>query len=139
MELKRRKKLRPTIPLSAMADIAFLLLVFFICTSAMNMEDTAEIRIPSVPKIETIEQGNRLDLWMDKAGTLRIMRKACDIEEAEIHIVQRMRLAPATVVFLNSDERCPFNRTETVLKMLSRAGAVKIVFATREEKPDEKP
>ena len=137
MHLKRRKKLRPTIPLASMADIAFLLLVFFICTSAMNMEDTAAIKLPAVPKTETIEQAHRLDLWLDREGTLRIMRKAYTQEEAEIYLVQRMRLAPETVVFLNGDERCPFARTETVLATLGRAGAVRVVFVSREEKPHE--
>ena len=139
MHLKRRKKLRPTIPLSSMADIAFLLLVFFIVTSAMNMEETADIRLPAVPKIEVIEQDKRLDLWLDKNGTLKLLRRPCSLMEAEIRLLQQVRLVPDTIIFLNGDRRCPFRKTEEVLQMLTRAGAVRVVFVSTQEDRDAAP
>ena len=119
-----------------MADIAFLLLIFFIVTSAMKMEDAMDIKIPAVPRIEVVEQDQRLDLWLDKAGVLRINRRVQTIAEAEIFLMQQVRLAPGTVVFLNGDERCPFRKAEEVIQALTRAGAVRVVFVSRQEDTD---
>lgn len=132
MHLKRRKKLRPTIPLASMADIAFLLLIFFIVTSAMKMQDVEDIKIPAVTHIETVEQRDRLDLWLDRNGILKMLRRTYTLEEAQIYLTQRMRMVPGTVVFLNGDRRCPFRKTEKVLKILTASGAVRVVFVSKE-------
>ena len=136
MHLKRRKKLSPSIPLASMADIAFLLLIFFIVTSAMKMEDASSIQIPSVPRVEVVEQDARLNLWLDRNGALKILRKTYTLEEAGIYLTQRMRLVPATVIFLNGDRRCRFRKVEAVLKTLTEAAAVRVVFVSREEGDD---
>ena len=132
MHLKRRKKLHPTIPLSSMADIAFLLLIFFIVTSAMKIEDASKIRIPEVPRIEVVEEGERIDLWLSRDGVLKIRGRKHSLEEARIYLQQRVILIPDTVVFLNGDRACSFRRVEKVLKTLTAAGAVRVVFVTKQ-------
>ncbi len=132
MELKRRKKLTPTIPLSSMADIAFLLLIFFIVTSTMKIQDIAQIKIPSVEKIEVVEHDDRLNIWLDKEGILKIQRKEYSLLDAEIYLKQLMVLQPKTIIFFNGDKRCSFRKVEKILKTLTDSGAIKVVFATKQ-------
>jgi len=137
VELKRRKKLTPTIPLSSMADIAFLLLIFFIVTSTMKIQDVSQIRIPSVQKIEVVEHDDRLDIWLDKEGILKIQRKEYSLKDAEIYLKQLIILQPQTIVFFNGDKRCSFRQVEKVLKTLTDSGAIKVVFATKQTVKDD--
>jgi len=131
MHLKRRKKLRPMIPLASMADIAFLLLIFFIVTSAMKSENPAKIRIPELPGVEVVEGEQRLDLWLHRDGVLKIRRRVFGLEEAGVYLQQRVALIPDSVIFLHGDRDCPFRSVERVLKTLTQSGAVRVVFVAR--------
>ena len=136
MQLKRRRKLTLPIAFVTMADIAFLLLIFFICAGAANMGDEPEIRLPEVSKPDTIDRAHRLGIWIHQNGDIRILGRAYTPEEAEVYLLRRMQLQPETVILFNSDERCAFARTEDALAVLRRAGALDIVFMSREEGSD---
>ena len=45
----RRNKTNPSIPVSSMADIAFVLLVFFMVTSVLDSDPDLPIALPDVP------------------------------------------------------------------------------------------
>jgi biopolymer transport protein ExbD len=132
MQIRRRKKLFLPITLITMADIAFLLLIFFICAGAANMDDEPEIILPDVLQAEIIERPHRLDIWINKDGDIRILRRTYTLEEAEAYLLRHMRFYPETYIGINSDERCAFARIEDALAALRRAGALRVVFMTRE-------
>lgn len=134
MQLPRRQKIRPTIPLASMADIAFLLMIFFIVTSALKYKDESTVVIPRVPKVEVIDQNTRQDLWIDSAGALFMQNNQASLDDAYIFFAQQARANPDTIVFVNGDERCSFTHVEKALDMLTRAGARKVVFVSRKEK-----
>ncbi len=46
MQLNRREKSNPEIPTSSMADIAFLLIVFFLVTTTMNQDKGIGMQLP---------------------------------------------------------------------------------------------
>ncbi len=52
----RRKKVAPTVPVSSMADIAFLLLVFFMVTSVLDSDPDLPIDLPDVPGGEQLNK-----------------------------------------------------------------------------------
>lgn len=70
---KRKKKRRLAIRLdmTAMVDVAFLLLTFFIFTSSMSKPQTMELNLPP-EKESTVEvaESNLLTLRVDKDGTV---------------------------------------------------------------------
>jgi len=132
MQLRRRKKLSSNISLISMADIAFLLIIFFVCVAAADMDSDRDIALPAIPHTETIEAPHRLNVYVDKDGDLRISRQGYSLDDAELYLLQRMRFDPETIIFFNSDERCAFARTEDALGVLRRAGALRIVFVSRE-------
>lgn len=134
MSIPRRKKLSPSIPLSSMADIAFLLLIFFIVTSVIKFKDESSVVIPKVPKVEVIDQNNREDLWITKEGVFIRKNKPINLEDAELFFLQQSRANPDTVVFINGDKRTSFKYVEKAIDMLSRAGSQKVVFVTLEKK-----
>lgn len=134
MAVPRRKKLKPSIPLSSMADIAFLLLIFFIVTSVIKFKDESSVIIPQVPKVEVIDQKDREDLWITKDGIFIRKNTPINLEDAELFFLQQSRANPETIVFINGDKRTSFKYVEKAINMLSRAGAQKVVFVTRKDK-----
>nr|OCA00645.1 Transport energizing protein, ExbD/TolR family [Leptospira interrogans serovar Copenhageni/Icterohaemorrhagiae] len=57
MSLKKKKN-PPSIPVSSMADIAFLLLVFFMVTSVLDTDPDLPIALPDVPGGEQLNKKN---------------------------------------------------------------------------------
>lgn len=139
MQLLRRQKLKPGIPLSSMADIAFLLLIFFIVTSVLKFQEEQSVEIPNVPKLEVIEQRNRQDLWINKQGQLLVNNRKMPAEDLRIHFAQIKAMNPDVVVFINADTRCPFAKVEAALDALKQAGTERVVFVSKQEQRDEQP
>ena len=52
----KRKKAMPNIPVSSMADIAFLLLVFFMVTSVLDSDPDVQVALPEVPGGEQLNK-----------------------------------------------------------------------------------
>ncbi|GAB5534760.1 MAG: biopolymer transporter ExbD [Rubricoccaceae bacterium] len=71
--LKKRQKRNPEIPTASMADIAFLLLIFFLVTTTINADKGIYMQLP--PKLEETEppeirQRNLLNILVNSDGTV---------------------------------------------------------------------
>ena len=71
--LKKRQKRNPEIPTASMADIAFLLLIFFLVTTTINADKGIYMQLP--PKLEDTEppeirQRNLLNILVNSDGTV---------------------------------------------------------------------
>lgn len=133
MRLIRRQRARPLIPLSSMADIAFLLLVFFLVTSALRFREESEIVLPGIASPETVPQEHRRDLAIRPDGSYQVGEDRVAADEIEYRFAIYRRLDPELVVFVNADQGCPFAVVETALDALAAAGARRVVFSVREE------
>ena len=56
MKLKKGLKANTNIPDSAMSDIAFLLIIFFMITTVFNKDQGLDLSLPQATKPDTLEQ-----------------------------------------------------------------------------------
>ena len=83
--MARKKKKVPEINASSMADISFLLLIFFLVTTTMDTDSGIFRRLP--PPVENpdmdvkVKERNILNVMINKYDKLMVNGKPCDITE----------------------------------------------------------
>lgn len=123
------------IPTSSMADIAFLLLVFFMVTTVFRKERKVDIEWTEAQATEKIDEKrkNILHIWIDGAGTVHINDQLIpfsDISEIVRPLYAENR---ELVIALRGDREVPYSQINTITEELQEAGAVRVTFATRLE------
>jgi biopolymer transport protein ExbD len=124
-----------------MADIAFLLLIFFMVTTVFRREKKRDIDWVNAEATKKIDEKrkNILHLWLDPAGQVWIN----DQSVADDDIAQVVRPIYADnrelVIAVRGDRDVPYSKINTITKQLQAAGAVRVTFATRLEQRVTRP
>ncbi|HIE04301.1 MAG TPA: biopolymer transporter ExbD [Candidatus Latescibacteria bacterium] len=132
MGLERRSKVEVRIPTASMADIAFLLLIFFMVSTTFVRYRGLPVELPRARKIKRIEtRRNLVYIWITKDGKICVNDILTELNSLEEMMSRRMRENPRTIVSLRADEEVPYGKVSEVLQVLRRAGALRVNFATR--------
>jgi biopolymer transport protein ExbD len=129
-----KKKNRPSgeIPTSSMADIAFLLLVFFLVTTVFDEQKGLRIVLPEATETVEVSQKNILHLMIQPNGIVHIKRgESPQIEQqpaANIGSIWRQEFAqnPNLIAAVKTSPQAPYRFMVDVLDQLQAARAEKI-------------
>ena len=133
MLIKRKNKVSAEIPNASMADIAFLLLVFFLTTTVFNEEKGLELLLPESKAQEVqISQKNMLHIIVNPDGRITL-KKGKNPEEQPIPVAglaERMRqeiaLNPRIIAAVKTDPDATYDQMVQVLDELQQAEASRI-------------
>ena len=136
-----KKKARPSgeIPTASMADIAFLLLVFFLVTTVFDEERGLSIVLPEANNEVEISPNNILFLLVQPNGIVHIKRgEAQQIQQAranEIRAIWQQEVAnnENLVAAVQTAPNAPYRFMVDVLDQLQSAGADKISLQILEQ------
>ncbi len=130
---ERKTKASSTIPSSSMADIAFLLLIFFMVTTVFQNERERPIQWPSAAATEQIDEkrDNILYVWLERNGDIWINDRLVPMQDvAAVVGPQWMQSGQRLIISLRADALVPYRFVDLVQEQLKRSGAVYVVFAT---------
>ena len=133
MNFERQQKIESKVPTSSMADIAFLLLIFFMTTTIFKMEDGLQI---TLPRAETAQKQKRemiMRIWINHDGIISINDKLVAVDNVEAIVVTMLQEKPNLIVAFNADDRCPYNVVSSVMEELKKANAVRVSFTSDPE------
>lgn len=131
MSLKKKKN-PPSIPVSSMADIAFLLLVFFMVTSVLDTDPDIPIALPDVPGGEQLNKKiANIYLSADPNRTVFYNSIKMPINEAINNIRAKLTTTPDLKVLIHADKELPYAELDQVFETLQDAGALKISLVTK--------
>ncbi|MDR2758224.1 MAG: biopolymer transporter ExbD [Spirochaetaceae bacterium] len=117
MKINRpRKKL--IVPLNAMSDVAFLLLIFIMLVSLINYRKEVKIAYPEGETAKKVSVEKNLEIWVDRQGSVYLDGVPCGLGEVEIAVEELYRNAPETRIHLIADRNTPFVHINQVLKIL---------------------
>ena len=137
MNFEKQQSVQSKVPTSSMADIAFLLLIFFMTTTIFKMEDGLPI---TLPRVETSQKQKRemvSRIWVNRDGIISINDKLVTVENIEAIIVTMMQEKPSLIIAFNADDRCPYNVVSDVMEELKKANAVRVSFTSDPESPTQ--
>jgi biopolymer transport protein ExbD len=129
-----KKKNRPTgeIPTSSMADIAFLLLVFFLVTTVFDEQRGLRIVLPEATEEVEVSQKNILHLMIQPNGVVHIRRgespQIQQVTPAEVGAIWRQEFAgnPNLIAAVKTSPQAPYRFMVDVLDQLQSARAERI-------------
>lgn len=128
----RKKRPAPNIPVSSMADIAFLLLVFFMVTSVLDSDPDLPIALPDVPGGEQLNKKvANLYLAADKDKSVYYNSNKMPLPEAINQIRAKLTTTADLKVLVHADKDLTYNQVDNVFDMLKEAGALKISLVTQ--------
>jgi len=131
--IKRGISPKTEIPTASMADISFLLFIFFVSTTIFRMEDGLPV---TLPRAETVVEQKRelvVRVWIDAAGRISIQDKIVTADEVEGIMKRLLDENPALVVAFNADQRTPSRAVAEVIEQLKKANAVRVTFTADKE------
>lgn len=133
--LQRKSKASQEIPSSSMADIAFLLLIFFMVTTVFQKDKTREIEWPEAEAAEKMDdkQKDILNIWVEVNGDVYINDQLWQMEDVRSIVRPLYAENTSLVISLRSDQNVRYQYIDLVQKELQAAGALRVVFATELE------
>lgn len=132
---KKKSGSDSTIPTSSMADIAFLLLIFFMVTTVFRKERNRDIEWTSAEATEKIDEKrkNILHIWIQRDGSVWINDVLTPFEEISEVVRPIYAENREIVIAIRGDSEVPYMQINTITEELQAAGAVRVTFATRLE------
>jgi len=136
MRFERKSRVGQAIPTSSMADIAFLLLIFFMVSTVFVRYRGLPVILPDAEKTQKIEtKRNITHVWASPAGQVMIDDMVVkDMPTLMGVVAKKMQENPRIIVSIKADERAPYGVISDVMEELRRAGALRINFATKRER-----
>ncbi|HUU27922.1 MAG TPA: biopolymer transporter ExbD [archaeon] len=133
MLMERKNKVSHEIPTASMADIAFLLLIFFLTTTVFNEEKGLELLLPESKAQEIqVSQKNMLHIIVRPDNRI-VLKKGKNPEEPPIPVdglAERMRqeisLNPKVIAAVKTDPEATYNQMVQVLDELQEAESSRI-------------
>jgi biopolymer transport protein ExbD len=134
---ERKSKASQEIPSSSLADIAFLLLIFFMVTTVFRTSQERPITWPQAESIQKIDEKrkNILHVWVEQAGQVFINDQPVSMADvsnivAPLYAESDRRL----VVSIRADTDVPYRYMDLLQQELVDAGAVRVNFASELER-----
>jgi len=132
---KRRTKIDTTIPSCSLADMAFLLLIFFMVSTAFKTEEGLKIVLPQAEMTKKIQRKQDIQhVWVNRAGSISVNDLPVSPYQMAQILNKRLQTNPTMVVGLRADSDAPYNVINEIMENCRIAGAYRIQFATTKEK-----
>lgn len=131
--LNKKSKVSDKIPTSSMADIAFLLLIFFLVTTVFEDEKGLPIVLPEreAEQVE-VSQKNIIHFLIQEDGSVRVRRGESTAEQivaaGEIEAIMRQEIGqnPEIIAAVKTAPDAPYRFMVSVLDELQQAASQRI-------------
>jgi len=132
---ERKSGASSDIPSSSMADIAFLLLIFFMVSTVFRKEKKRNIEWTTAEATEKIDEKrkNILHIWVEADGTVYLNDQIIPYENIADVVRPIYAENRELVVAIRGDRDVPYSQINTITEQLQASGAVRVTFATRVE------
>ena len=127
---KKRRFKGGEIPTSSMADIAFLLLIFFLVTTTIDTDKGLGIVLPPPGDIEIeIRKENILNCLINSQGKVLLDEEPISVEQIHRVVGQKLRKNDKLIISVKTHPKTAYNDYVRVIDQLKMADAKRISIA----------
>ena len=119
----------PQVPTGSMADIAFLLLVFFLVTTTISMDKGISLVLPSEGNELEVNRKNIVNILMNESGKVLLDDKPTKVNLIKDIVVRKLSGNPNLIFSVQTHPRTKYQDYLRVLDQLKEAKATKISIA----------
>lgn len=127
-----RRKREIIIPVISMSDIVFLLLIFFMLTSAFLIEPGIKIRLPQTKTAE-IQTQKKILITVDENRNIYLNNKKVPLENLEREIVIATAGKRNELLVLRADKSVPHGLVVEILDTAKLAGMERLAIASEKK------
>ena len=114
---------------SSMADIAFLLLVFFLVTTTISMDKGISLVLPSEGNELEVNRKNIVNILLNESGKVLIDDKPIKVKDIRGKVEKKLSSNPNLIFSVQTHPRTKYQDYLNVLDQLKEAKATKISIA----------
>jgi len=129
MVVEKKKERSSEIPTSSLADIAFLLLIFFLVTTTIDVDKGIGLVLPPQGEAKEISKKNIANLLINEEGKVMLDDQITDIPMLKNIIKEKITQNPNLIISVKTDENTKYRYYIQVLDQLKQANAKKISIA----------
>ena len=126
--IKRTLGTNTDIPTASMADIAFLLLIFFMATTIFKMEEGLPVTLPRAEAGQQVPREQTTHVWVMSAREISINDNLIAMSDIVPILAAQVAEQPTLLVGLNIDQSVPWEIAAEVIEQLKEAQALNATF-----------
>lgn len=129
--IARRRESRSEIPTASTADVAFLLIIFFMVSTVFRQSRGLKVTLPQAEATERIlKRRNVASVWVDRTGKMTIDDNLVTPVLVTTVMSEKVIVNPDLVVTVQADRDVNYGYVTDILEALKDARALKVTFAT---------
>lgn len=129
---RKKDRLQVQMPLTALIDIVFLLLIYFMLTTNFLVDEGIKVKLPqaraSAPQTE-----ENITIFINKRGQAFMDEKPIAIEQLFSQIKLKIGNQKDRLVVVRADRTVILNHAVKVMDIAKAAGAARLCLATEKE------
>ena len=133
MLLEKRRERTVSIPTASMADIAFLLLTFFLVTTSLDLDKGLQLKIPPLGESRPIPKSRIASLFINETGEVMLDDSIIPISGIKDRIKVRLAEQKDLIVSIKTDRKTKYQVYVSVLDQVQLANATMISLAEPEK------
>lgn len=134
MKIKFREEEKATIPTASTADIAFLLIIFFMVTTTFRQDTGLKIILPEAEASKKIPTKNLSRIWISEEGIVSIDDVLIPLPKISQIMMKKKQINPDIIISIQCDKSTKYTDVEKVFNQLVDAGLLKISLATEKRR-----
>jgi biopolymer transport protein ExbD len=133
MRLTERPRRRPTINITSLIDVLFLLLTFFLVTTTFIEQSALKVELPSMQHSDRVSREKRFLLEVSSDGQMRYDDKWVNAEVLGARLkAEAEEINTGGGLTLRADQSLAHGKVIAILDLIKGAGVRRFVIATAE-------
>jgi biopolymer transport protein ExbD len=137
MQFRVKRYIKPVINIASLVDVLFLLLIFFMVTSAFVEQPNIKLELPST-RYSEVSKMNNMVLSIARDGKLFIQDRPVDKKDLEKELRRVILDTGDDVLVLKADKFVPYGVVIDIMDAVKGAGFRKVIAPTIMEEEPEK-
>ncbi|MBI4481521.1 MAG: biopolymer transporter ExbD [Acidobacteria bacterium] len=130
----KRARMQAGVPTTSMADIAFLLIIFFMLTAVYSTTRGLEWQLPKDdPNQLNVQPMEAIHIHILSPGQYVVDRRPADLNQVGGYVSAKMKQNPDKPVIVQTDPQVPYFATIEVLDLLKQLEVKNISVPTQSE------
>jgi len=130
-ENRRKRRAEAVIDITALVDIVFQLIIFFVLTTTFVTNPGIDVDLPRAQAQEIQHKSDELVVAMTAEGQIILHGKALDLESLGEVFESTAKDAPTTLVILQADQQVAHGKVVAVMDLAKQKGLSRLAIATQ--------